>query len=150
MAQDDRSGTLLPIGARIRQRRRELNLTQEALAERAGLSKSFMSEIEGGHTPASGLVYLRLAEELDVSIQWVLQGATPDVREGVALGVQSKIVDELANERGWSYAHTLEVAAAIQAVVGRRTRAGQRWEPTREYVLRVAEALEAVPEERKG
>ena len=57
MAEEERGRALAEIGARVRHRRRELNLTQEGLGEAAGLSKSFVSEVESGLTSGSGLVY---------------------------------------------------------------------------------------------
>lgn len=130
------------IGSRIKERRTELGLTQVALAEAAQVSKSFFSDVEAGQTAASGLAYLRIAEALDVSIQWLLTGATSEVEPA---GNQSisipPIVSELAEEKGWKHSETLEVAGAIQSVMARRTRDGRRWEPTRDYVLQVAEAI---------
>src|SRR5437870_1060971 len=78
MPESERSPRLAAIGERIRQRRKELGRTQEALAEAAELSKSFVSEMEGGVAAASGLVYLRVAQALDVQVQWLLTGALPE------------------------------------------------------------------------
>jgi len=62
----------LPIterfGKAIRQRRRELDLTQEALAERADLHRTFISLIERGETSPSLENIERLAQALDISI----------------------------------------------------------------------------------
>ena len=78
MSEGTREARLAEIGKRIRQRRRELDLTQEELAEAAGVSKSFVSEVEGGQTAANGLIYLRLADNLEVTVQWLLTGTSPE------------------------------------------------------------------------
>jgi transcriptional regulator with XRE-family HTH domain len=139
MANDERA--LLEIGSRVRQRRRELVLTQEALAEKAGLSKSFVSEVEGGQAAASGLMYMKLAQALDVSVEWILTGQLAEVPLVRASEVQiPPFVAELAEEQGWSYADTMDVAAALQTIVARRTK-GRRWQPGREELLALAKAV---------
>lgn len=142
MAKPEKDEQLVHIGARVRERRRELDKTQEELAADAGFSKSFLSEVESGATPASGLIYLRLAQALDVTVQWLLTGAG-EIEEGrPAAPVRiPQIVSELAEENGWTYSEAADIAAALDAIVARRTRAGARWEPTKEYVLRIAHAL---------
>jgi DNA-binding XRE family transcriptional regulator len=79
MVKTERAGTLTGIGARVRLRRRELDLTQESLASKAGVSKSFVSEVEGGQTAAGGLVYLQIADALDVTVEWLLTGALAEI-----------------------------------------------------------------------
>jgi len=139
-----RSEPLIAIGARVRQRRRELNLTQEALAGMAALSKSFVSEVESGQTSPSGLVYLKLAEALGVSVEWLLRGELPEALAVNAGDVRiPPLVAELAEEQGWSYGETLDVAAALQSIVARRTRGGG-WQPEREQVLALARAVRSL------
>lgn len=43
-----RDSTLLSIGLNVRRRREALDLTQEALAEKAGLDQTYISGIERG------------------------------------------------------------------------------------------------------
>lgn len=141
MEKQDRTAALNEIGARVRQRRRELDLTQEALAERAGLSKSFISEVEGGQASASGLMYMKIARVLDVSVEWLLTGDLPEAQIVRPSDVQiPSFVAELAEEQGWSYGETLDVAAALQTIVARRSR-GRRWQPGRDELLALAAAV---------
>lgn len=51
------------IGVRIRKERERQNLTQEQLAEKLGISKSFLSKMESGQKPIS---LIRLIEIGDV------------------------------------------------------------------------------------
>src|SRR2546430_299110 len=116
---------LVSIGERIRRRRRELEMTQEDLATAAELSKSFVSEIEGGQAAATGLVYLRIANALDVSIQWLLTGAEPEENRELPGPVRiPPLLSEIAEEKRWSHHRTLDVAAALDAIIARRTREG--------------------------
>jgi DNA-binding XRE family transcriptional regulator len=141
MAKADREKTLEEIGARVRHRRRELELTQEKLAEVTKLSKSFISEVESGSTAANGLIYLEIARALDVPVQWLLQGAEAESAAEPGPPSVSPMLSAIAEEQGWSHRETLDVAAALQGVIGRRTRGGQRWVPDREHILAIAKAL---------
>lgn len=141
MKTEDRAPALAAIGSRLKQRRRELSITQETLAEKAGLSKSFVSEVEGGQASASGLMYLRLAEALEVSVEWLLTGDTPERPIVRPSDVQiPSFVADVAEEQGWSYGETLDVAAALETYVARRTR-GRRMQPGREELIALAHAL---------
>lgn len=59
-------------GKRIRDRRKELHLTQEALAEQAGISASFMGHIERGSRIASLDTLLAICIALDVSMDFIV------------------------------------------------------------------------------
>jgi DNA-binding XRE family transcriptional regulator len=132
---------LAAIGERVRQRRRELDLTQETLAEKCGLVKSFISEVETGRSSASGLNYLKLAQALDVDVQWLLTGSVRthvDARRSVQI---PPLLSQIAEEQAWSYRQTLDVASVLDGMVARRTRGGDLWRPSREYILRIARAI---------
>ena len=60
------------MGKRIKQRRKELHLTQEALAEQAGISASFMGHIERGSRIASLDTMLSICIALDVSMDFII------------------------------------------------------------------------------
>jgi DNA-binding XRE family transcriptional regulator len=141
MSKREHAETLEFIGRRVHQRRKELGLTQESLAESVNVVKSFVSAIEHGETQASGLVYLKLAQALEVSVQWLLTGAERTTAQSAPSPDVPPLVSRIAEEKHWSYKQTLDVAAALGAIVARRTKAGQAWEPNREYVLRIAKAV---------
>lgn len=65
------------IGARIRRRRRELGLTQAALANSAGVNQGYISEIERGRVKARRRTIDALAVALDLP-QGVLVGGGED------------------------------------------------------------------------
>lgn len=70
------------IAAHIRERRYELDLTQQEVAERAGTSHSFVSKLEGGeHIPTIPVLKRILAvldEELLIGIERQVPDAEPE------------------------------------------------------------------------
>lgn len=66
------------IGARIKQRRKELGLTQVQIKEATGISSGNMSEIENGSKLPSTPALIALSSTLNCSIDWILKGETPD------------------------------------------------------------------------
>lgn len=65
---------LVEMGKRIRQRRLEMALTQEKLAEKADISTSFVGHIERGEKVASLETMSRLCECLNGSLDWMVFG----------------------------------------------------------------------------
>ena len=62
------------MGARIKARRLALRLTQERLAERVGISSSFVGHIERGEKKASLETVARLGAALDMSLDYLITG----------------------------------------------------------------------------
>ena len=73
---------LSEIGRRLRQRRVEMALTQEELAEKAGISISFVGHIVRGEKSASLETYRRLCECLGVSLDWMAYGKRATLCDG--------------------------------------------------------------------
>ena len=59
---------LRTLGQRVRRLRAAANLSQEALADRAGFGRSYMSGIERGVRNPSALQLLKLARALQISV----------------------------------------------------------------------------------
>lgn len=68
----------IEIGQRIRDIRKQRGYTQEALAEAADLSASYVSHIELGLKSASLAAILQIAKALDVSLNQLLYGNQVD------------------------------------------------------------------------
>lgn len=62
------------IGARIKQRRLELKLTQTQIKEFTGISTGNLSDIERGRSLPSASALIGLAEILNCSTDWLLTG----------------------------------------------------------------------------
>ena len=64
------------FGARLKQSRLDHHLSQSALARQLGIGRSTLVEYESGATVPSLVVAIRLAESLNVSLDW-LCGLSP-------------------------------------------------------------------------
>lgn len=89
------------IGNRIKEARVAVHLTQEILAERTGLSLTHMCAIENGYSGASLPAIARIAECLDVSLDWLVLGTMhhnpelPEVLREYSKREQQILVDVL-------------------------------------------------------
>ena len=62
------------MGSRIRQRRREIGLTQEDLADNADLSPHYVSQIEAGRRNPTFSVLFRLSVALELDLGDLVKG----------------------------------------------------------------------------
>ena len=104
-----------PIHFRLRERRKELGLTQAALAARIGISASYLNLIEHGKRMVAGALLRRLAEALAIDLG-ALTGAedarlSQEISEIAAdalvrdLGLAaSQVQDFVGRDRGWAQA----------------------------------------------
>lgn len=83
----------ISIGERIKNRRKELNITQIQIREATGISSGNMSGIELGKSLPSASALIELSKILDCSVDWILTGNSP-ISEGIAL---SNIEEDLLN-----------------------------------------------------
>lgn len=67
----------LTIGSRIKQRRRELGLTQTQIKEKTGISTGNLSEIENGIKLPSASAIISLSNILQCTTDWLLKGNSP-------------------------------------------------------------------------
>jgi transcriptional regulator with XRE-family HTH domain len=74
-----RSDALQDLGARVRERRRELGLSQEALGDVSGLHWTFVGQVERGRRNISLHNLLRLAQALEVDPGELVKGLQPPV-----------------------------------------------------------------------
>jgi transcriptional regulator with XRE-family HTH domain len=62
------------VGDRIKARRAELGLTQDQLAEKAGISKSFVSDLETGKRSIGADTLLDVGRAMNVSLDFLMTG----------------------------------------------------------------------------
>ncbi len=67
------------IGTRIKNRRKELGITQVDVKNATGISSGNMSEIENGNRLPSTPTLLQLSTLLQCSIDWILTGESPNL-----------------------------------------------------------------------
>lgn len=61
------------LGAAIRELRAKTGMTQEAVAQRAGITVAHLSGIERGHANPSWAAVMAIADALDISIVEIAQ-----------------------------------------------------------------------------
>lgn len=72
------SVNLQAIGNRISNRRKQLNYTQEILAEKMNVSVQMISNLERGNKAIKIENLIKLSEILDISADYILTGKTID------------------------------------------------------------------------
>lgn len=87
------------IGCQVRTNRLRRGLTQEQLAERAGLSVPYISHIERAVKQPSLEALVRLAAALDITLDQLLAGCQPADREAYYPEVQTLLADCSPAER---------------------------------------------------
>lgn len=66
------------LGARLKRLRRDLSLTQTAMATDLGVSPSYLNHIERNQRPVSAQLLLRLADTYDVDLRTLNKGSAAD------------------------------------------------------------------------
>ncbi len=78
----------LYAGAKLRETRTRLGLTQKAFAERLGVSLPYLNQMENNHRPVSSAVILSLVQEFDFDVNELAVGEgermVTDLREALA------------------------------------------------------------------
>ncbi len=108
------------VGDRIREIREELRITQDQLAERSGLSKGFLSDVENNKRNIGSQNLLKIANVLGASVDYLLRGEVtePSSTEPVVIPPE---LSQAAEELELSYAATIELLEAHRSVVARRS-----------------------------
>jgi len=108
-------------GDRVKAAREQRNWTQEQLADAAGISKGFLSDIENDKRNISSESALKIADALGISLDYLLRGETGQRekdREPVKIPQE---LSQVAEELGLSYSDTLTLLEAHEAVIARRS-----------------------------
>ncbi|MFE9016677.1 helix-turn-helix domain-containing protein [Streptomyces cyaneofuscatus] len=103
----------LPVGERVRDRRRRLGRTQAVLAGLCGITTDYLSQIERGLKTPSGDVLARLAAELQVPVGTLLGDTEPEHAPATPSG-SSRVVQALLQRHG---ARNLTSAGELRARV---------------------------------
>lgn len=82
------------IGERIRDRRKELHLTQTDIYVASGISTGALSEIENGNRTPSIIIFQSLATVLKCSMDWLATGEPPKV-ENICISASEDILNDV-------------------------------------------------------
>jgi transcriptional regulator with XRE-family HTH domain len=111
------------VGERIKRRRTELGLTQDELAQKAGISKSFLSDLENGKRSIGAETLLDLGRAMKVSLDFLMIG---EESEGRADKEIPSSLARFAAEQGLSVRETMTLLEVQDRLVtarrGARTR----------------------------
>ncbi len=109
------------VGQRINYVRTQQGLTLERLAQQAGLSKSFLWEVEQDRSGISGKRLLQVADALSASIEYLLRGgSTVETEKPRSIEIPTEL-SEVAQELGLSYQQTLALLQVDRTIVAYRS-----------------------------
>jgi transcriptional regulator with XRE-family HTH domain len=107
------------VGERIRGRRAELGWTQDQLAQKAGISKSFLSDLENGKRSVGANNMLDIARALSVSLDFLMTGtASQDQKSEVPIPAS---LARFAAEEGLTFRQTLMLLEMQNQIVAHRS-----------------------------
>ena len=113
------------VGERLRYVREQQGLSLDRLADKAEVSKSFLSGVENNKSGISGENLLKVANALGASLDYLLRGQpTSGTAESRSVEIPSEL-GELAEERQLTYGETVALLEVNQSLVARRRRTGQ-------------------------
>lgn len=108
-------------GDRIKEIREKRNMTQEALADKAGISKGFLSDVENNNKDIGSQRLLKVADALGASVDYLLSG-----KSNVGISREPIVIptalSEAAEKRNLTYAETLELLNAHSSVIAKRSK----------------------------
>ncbi len=142
------AGTPKTVGGRIRYVRTQRNLTLEQLAERAGISKSFLWEVEHDRSNISGEKLLRIANVLGASLDFLLRGEPePEEYRPPVIEIPSEL-GAVAEDLRLTYQQTLALLEIGRSLRARRS--ARRREPrTKEYWRELYEGVRQFLEDKR-
>ena len=109
------------VGQRINYVRTQQGLTLERLAQQAGLSKSFLWEVEQDRSGISGKRLLQVADALSASIEYLLRGGSiVETEKPRSIEIPTEL-SEVAQELGLSYQQTLALLQVDRTIIAYRS-----------------------------
>lgn len=107
------------VGDRIKKRRNELGWTQDVLAEKAGISKGFLSDLENGKRSVGADTLLDIGRALSLSLDFLMTGEQPET-EPVEVQIPSSLAS-FAAKTGLSFRQALTLLEMQQQIVAHRS-----------------------------
>jgi|ERR1700730_1664552 len=107
------------LGARIRERRAELRWTQDTLADKARISKGFLSDLENNNRSIGAERLLDLARVLGVSLDYLMKGeATVAVQAQIV--IPQRLAD-FAKQKALPFNQTLALLEMRRQIIAHRS-----------------------------
>ena len=110
----------MKLGERIKQRRTELGWTQDVLAQKAGLSKGFLSDVENSKRSISAENLLDVARVLGLSLDYLMTGEEEQESAQKIVEIPGHLAQFAAAE-GLSFPKTLMLLKMQRQIVAHRS-----------------------------
>jgi transcriptional regulator with XRE-family HTH domain len=111
--------SMATVGERIKERRNELGWTQEVLAQKAGISKSFLSDLENGKRNVGADTLLEIARALSRSLDYLMEGKEVE-SERTEVQIPASLA-AFAAHAGISFRQALTLLEMQQQIVAHRS-----------------------------
>lgn len=108
------------LGERVKAARQSLGWTQDKLSQEAGISKSFLSEIENDKANVSGENLMRVATALDTSLDYLMKGEFFVERKPRPIEIPAEL-SEVAEELELSHKVTMALLNTHRSLVAKRS-----------------------------
>lgn len=119
-ADNNKANTMSTVGERIRKRRTELGWTQDQLALKAGISKSFLSDLENGKRSVSADNLLDIARVLNLSLDYLMKGEVSETKP-VEVQIPASLAT-FAEEEGLTFKQAIALLRMREQIVAHRSR----------------------------
>jgi transcriptional regulator with XRE-family HTH domain len=108
------------VGEIIRNRRTELEWTQEVLAQKAGISKSFLSDLENGKRNVGADTLYDIARVLSLSLDYLMTGKEGQTKSSSEVQIPAALAS-FAARAGISFRQALTLLEMQQQIVAHRS-----------------------------
>jgi transcriptional regulator with XRE-family HTH domain len=108
------------VGERIRKRRNELGWTQDVLAQKAGLSKGFLSDLENGKRKVGADTLYDIARVLSLSLDYLMTGTQGETEPPSQVQIPAALAS-FAARAGISFRQALTLLDMQQQIVAHRS-----------------------------
>jgi transcriptional regulator with XRE-family HTH domain len=108
------------VGERIRKRRNELGWTQDVLAQKAGVSKGFLSDLENGKRKVGADTLYDIARVLSLSLDYLMTGTQGETEPPSEVQIPAALAS-FAARAGISFRQALTLLDMQQQIVAHRS-----------------------------
>lgn len=84
---------IINIGNRIKNRRKELGLTQTDIYQECGIASGALSQIENGNRTPSAIAFYRLSQVLHCNMEWLITGNTTTSQDLIISESEEKLLN---------------------------------------------------------
>jgi transcriptional regulator with XRE-family HTH domain len=108
------------VGDRIREIRESRGMNQDRLADKAQISKGFLSDIENGKRNPSSDNLLRIANVLGASLDYLMKGEVQEEEQTRTVQIPPEL-SIAAQQLNLTYSQTIALLDAHRSVIARRS-----------------------------